>query len=162
MSDVFSRILLLKRSPLFSHVETEQLRAVAGELDEELYLPGERIFDINEPGDRAYIIQSGQIGISVLADPGRKEFVAVLGPGDLFGEMNLFDQLPRSGTAHVLEETRVLSIDQTKMRGLVVSYPELGLGLMRGLSLRLRAMNKRSVGGGDPGSARSTDEGREK
>jgi len=149
MSDLFSRILLLKKSTLFAHVETEQLRAVAAELEEELYLGGERIFDINDQGDRAYIIQSGKIGISVLPDPIRQEFVSVLGAGDLFGEMNLFDQLPRSGTAHVLEDSLVLSIDQSKMRGLLLSYPELGLGLLRGLSLRLRAMSRFVVGASD-------------
>jgi CRP-like cAMP-binding protein len=145
MSDLFGRILLLKRSPLFTQVETDELRAVAAELEEELYMTGERIFDINEQGDHAYFLESGKVGISILPDPKRREFVAILGPGDVFGDMNLFDQLPRSGTAHVLEESRVLSLDQGKMRGLIVSYPELGLGLLHGLSLRLRAMNKLSA-----------------
>lgn len=145
MTDIFGRILLLKQSSLFVQVETEQLRAVAAELEEELYVSGERIFDINEQGDRAYILESGQVGISILPDPQVQEFVATLGPGDMFGEMNLFDQLPRSGTAHVLAESCILSLDQSKLRGLILCYPELGLGLLRGLSLRLRAMNARSA-----------------
>jgi CRP-like cAMP-binding protein len=145
MSDLFGRILLLKNSPLFAHVETEELRAVAAEFEKEVYVAGERIFDIGEQGDRAYILESGKVGISIVPDLQAREFVAVLGPGDLFGEMNLFDQLPRSGTAHVLEESRVLCLDQGKMRGLIVAYPELAIGLLRGLSLRLREMNRRSA-----------------
>jgi len=145
MSDLFSRILLLKNSLLFAEVETEQLCVVAAELEEEAYVAGERIFDINEQGDRAYILESGQVGISIRPDPREREFVAILGRGELFGDMNLFDQLPRSATAHVLAEARVLSLDQGKLRGLILSYPELALGLLRGLSLRLRAMNTRTA-----------------
>jgi len=63
----------------------------------------------------------------------------------------VFDQrLPRSATAHVLVEARVLSLDQGKLRGLILSHPELALGLLRGLSLRLRAMNTRIAAGPVP------------
>ena len=60
--------------------------------------------------------------------------------------MNLFDNLPRSATAHVLQDSHILSLEKGKLRGLLLSYPELGLGLLRGLSLRLRSMNSRIYG----------------
>jgi len=122
------------------------LRVVAEELVDEVYLAGERIFDIGEQGDHAYILEHGSVGISLDADPLTQDYVATLGPGDLFGEMNLFDNLPRSATAHVLHDSRILSLEKGKLRGLLLSYPELGLGLLRGLSLRLRAMNSRTYG----------------
>jgi len=143
MSDLFARVLLLKRSVLFAETNTEDLRVVAKELVDEVYLAGERIFDIGEQGDHAYILENGSVGISLDAEPRVREFVAKLGPGDLFGEMNLFDNLPRSATAHVLQDSRILSLEKGKLRGLLLCYPELGLGLLRGLSLRLRAMNSR-------------------
>jgi len=108
MPDLFERILLLKQSPMFSEVSTEDLRVVAQMLEEESYFTGDRIFDIDENGDNMYILQSGSIGISLNSDPTIKEFVVELGPGECFGEMNLLDELPRSATAHVLEDSTVV------------------------------------------------------
>lgn len=143
MADLFARVLLLKRSALFAETNTEDLRVVAEELVEEVYLAGERIFDIGEQGDHAYILESGRIGISLHADPLVREFLRTLGPGELFGEMSLLDNLPRSATAHVLQDSHILSLEKGKLRGLLLSYPELGLGLLRGLSLLLRTTSSR-------------------
>lgn len=144
MSDLFERILLLKESPMFSEVSTEDLRVVAQMLEEESYFTGDRIFDINEHGDHMYILQSGKIGISLSQDPTIKEFVVELGPGECFGEMNMLDELPRSATAHVLQDALVLSLEKSRLRGLVINYPELSMGMLKGLSLRLRAANQKN------------------
>ena len=80
--NLFERILLLKRSMVFSSVTTEDLRVVANELTEEHFLAGERVFDINEQGDHMYIIESGKIGISLNPDNNAKDFVATLGAGE--------------------------------------------------------------------------------
>lgn len=143
MSDLFERIMLLKRSPVFAAVKTEDLRVVAQSLEEEQYFSGDRVFDINEYGDRMYIVQSGRIGISIHADSSSKDFVAELEEGECFGEMNLVDELPRSATAHVLEDTTLLSLEKSRLRGLVINYPELSLGMLKGMSLRLRQVNQK-------------------
>jgi len=144
MSDIFERVLLLKKSPVFSEVSTEDLRVVAGALEEAAYFVGDRIFDIDDQGDHMYILQSGKIGISIAPDPETREFVAELGPGECFGEMNILDEKPRSATAHVLEDSRLLTLEKARLRGLINQYPELALGMLRGLSLRLRAANIRT------------------
>ncbi len=143
MSDLFERIMLLKRSPVFAEVKTEDLRVVAQSLEEEQYFSGDRVFDINEYGDRMYIVQSGRIGISLQADSNKKDFVAELEAGECFGEMNLVDELPRSATAHVLEDTTLLSLEKSRLRGLIINYPELSLGMLKGMSLRLRQVNQK-------------------
>ncbi len=145
MSDLFERILLLKKSPMFSEVATEDLRIVAQMLEEENYFTGDRIFDINELGDHLYILQSGRIGISLNPDPSVRDFIVELGTGECFGEMNLLDELPRSASAHVLEDSLVLSLEKSRLRGLIVNYPELSLGMLKGLSLRLRKANLRNT-----------------
>ncbi|OGI44007.1 MAG: hypothetical protein A2150_03115 [Candidatus Muproteobacteria bacterium RBG_16_64_11] len=141
MADLFDRILMLRKSALFAHVTTEDLRVVAQELTEEMYFSGDRVFDINEQGDHMYIVESGRVGVSLDPDPAARTFVAEIGPGECFGEMNIFDELPRSATVHVLEDTKLLSLEKSKLRGLIMRYPELSLGLLRGLSMRLRATN---------------------
>ncbi|MCW8964840.1 MAG: cyclic nucleotide-binding domain-containing protein [Gammaproteobacteria bacterium] len=140
--DIFDRILLLKKSPVFEQTSTDDLRHVAQAMDIENYLKDERIFDIGENGDHMYVIVSGRVGISLNGNPKVKDFVAELGAGECFGEMNLLDNLPRSATVHVVEDTTVMTLDSNQLRQLIVRYPELALGMLKGLSLKLRDTNK--------------------
>ena len=142
MSDLFERLLLLKQSAIFSSVGTDDLRLVARLLDERQYFNGDRIFEINDQGDHLYIIVSGKVGISLDDDSDNDHFIATLGPGDCFGEMNLLDDLPRSATAYVIEDSVVLMLDKSRLRGLILSYPEISIGMLRSLSLRLREANR--------------------
>ena len=143
MNNFFERILILKKISLFSEVATEDLRVVVQELGEAACFAGERVFDVNDPSDRMYILENGKIGISIHPDPLVKDFISILGAGECFGEMGLFDEQPRSATAHVIEDTMLLYLDKAKLRGLIISYPQLAFGLMRGISLRLRGVNQR-------------------
>ena len=145
MADLFDRILFLKESSIFSKVATDDLRYVAQALEDDVFFAGERVFDINDQGDHLYVITVGKIGISIDPDPAKKEFVAYLGPGEAFGEMNLVDDLPRSATAHVIEDTRVLSLEKSRLNGLLLSYPEIGVGIMRALSLKIREGHARQA-----------------
>ena len=138
MADLFDRILFLKESGIFSKVTTDDLRYIAQALEEDVFFAGERVFDINDQGDHLYIIIEGKIGISIDPDPAKKEYVAFIGPGETFGEMNLVDDLPRSATAHAIEDTRVLALEKSRLSGLLMSYPEIGIGIMRALSLKIR------------------------
>jgi CRP/FNR family cyclic AMP-dependent transcriptional regulator len=148
MPDLFDRLLMLKQSPVFSLVPTDDLRQVAQALEEQKFFSGDRIFAINDQGDNLYILVSGQVGISIDPDPASRNFIVTLGPGDCFGEMNLLDDKPRSATAHVIEDTVVLSLDKSRLRGLILSYPEISIGMLRSLSLRLREANLRATSTG--------------
>ena len=98
MADLFDRILFLKESSIFSKVTTDDLRYIAQALEEDVFFANERVFDINDQGDHLYIVTEGKIGISIDPDPTKKEFIAFIGQGEAFGEMNLVDDLPRSAT----------------------------------------------------------------
>lgn len=141
MSSLIEHIMLLKRVPFFEGLRTDQLRYVATALEPIEWLPGNRVFDMGEPGEEMYIIVSGRIGISILSDPNSKEFVAEIKDGDCFGEMGILDDLPRSATAHVLEHTAALALAKERLRGLLASYPEIGIGMLRAMSRRLRTAN---------------------
>ena len=142
MAKIFDRILLLKNSTVFAEVAVEDLQVVAHVLEAEFYVKGDRIFDIDEQGERMYMIHTGKIGISTNPSPEAIEFVATLGPGEFFGEMNLLDDLPRSATAHVVEDAELFSIERGKLRNLVINYPELSFGMLKSLSMRLRNTNE--------------------
>lgn len=143
MAEFGERVLVLKKTPLFAGVLTDDLRVVAQELEDVHCLPGERLFDRDDPSDRMYIVETGRVGIALERGDRPTRFVAEMGPGEAVGEMGLLDDQPRSAAAHVLEESRLLALEKHKLRSLLVHYPDLALGLLRSLSLRLRAANEK-------------------
>jgi CRP/FNR family transcriptional regulator, cyclic AMP receptor protein len=142
MERFFERLLLLKKTGTFADVATDDLRYVVAELGEEAFAAGERVFDIGDYADRMYLVETGRLGISLSDDPRAADFVSILGPGDCFGEMGLFDDETRSATVHVLDDAVLLTLGRDKLKGLVLGYPQLGLGLLRGMSRRLRGANQ--------------------
>ena len=143
MPDLFDRLILLKQSPIFSMVMTDDLQVVAQALEKQQFFRGDHVFEIGDQGDHLYIIVSGEIGISLDTNPDSTTYISRLGPGDCFGEMNLLDDLPRSATASVLDDTVLLSLEKTRLRGLIQSYPDMSIGMLRSLSLRLRNANRK-------------------
>jgi CRP-like cAMP-binding protein len=140
MSHHLERVLLLARVPLFVCLRTDQLSRLAPLLEPVAWAKGERVFDKGDMGLELYILTSGHIGISVDPDPACQLLINELRAGDCLGEMALIDSEPRSATAHVLEDTEALALDKDRLHGLLMSYPELGIGMLRALSQRLRAM----------------------
>lgn len=141
MQPQLERILLLKRVPFFALLRTDQLAHVTPLLDIVGWPADTRVFDKGEPGTELYIIVTGRVGISLHEDPAHREFVTELGPGDCFGELGVLDDQPRSATAHVLVDTEALALGKEKLDGLLLAYPELGIGMLRALSRRLRETN---------------------
>ncbi len=143
MSELFERVLLLKQLPLFSGVDTEDLRIVAHALQEEIFFKGERIFDMHDNGDRMFILTSGKVGVSIHPDPARQEFIVERGTGECIGEMGILDDQPRSATVHVLEDTHTLTLEKTRLQELIIRYPALALGILRSMSEKLRDASAR-------------------
>ena len=141
MSLHFERVLLLTKVPLFAYLRTDQLSRLAPLLEPVAWPKGVRVFDMGEVGLELYIITAGRIGISVDPDPSRPVFISELKAGDSLGEMALIDNVPRSATAHVLEDTEALALDNERFQGLLQSYPELSIGMLRALSQRLRSLS---------------------
>lgn len=151
MADFFDRIVILKRTPIFCEVATDDLRVVVEEMLEEGFVKGERVFEIRDPSDRMYVVLTGKIGISINPDPEVEEYVTVVEAGGCFGEMGPLDGAPRSGTAHVIEDSQLLYLEKLKLRGLIASYPELAFGLLHGMSTRVRETSEKLL------SARGVD-----
>ena len=136
MIDLFEKILLLKNSDIFNQINTDDLRYIADALIEEQHLAGDIVFERDDRGDNMYVIIDGEVGISL--ENNQETHAITLTSGECFGEMNLLDDLPRSASAIVIKDTTVLKLSQPKLRGLLVSYPELGLGMLKAMSLKLR------------------------
>lgn len=79
------------------------------------FMAGTRIFRQGEPGDVAYMIETGYVEISSMFD-GKKHVIAILRPGEIFGEMAILDTQPRSATASAMHETTLIPISGTQLR----------------------------------------------
>lgn len=141
MLDIFERVLILKNSEFFADVKTEDLSIVAKVLEEAQFHKGDIMFRQGDFGEDMYIVQSGRIGIALNDNQSQPDFVSEMKKGDCFGEMGLLDEQPRSASAHVIEDSTVLILSKERLKTLISSYPELSLGMLKSLSLRLRNSN---------------------
>ncbi len=102
---------------------------------------GAVVFEEGDPGSRMYVITSGAVRIEKRVGS-RKLTLAVLGPGEAFGEMALLEDAPRSASAVVEQPSRILEIDEGAFEDLVRNNGEVALRLLRRLSARLRESNR--------------------
>jgi CRP/FNR family transcriptional regulator, cyclic AMP receptor protein len=99
------------------------------------------VFAEGEPADRLYIMNSGKVKISHRSSEGREHLLAVMGPPDMFGELSMFDDGPRTASAITLTDVRAVSLDRDTLRGWVADRPEVAEQLLRLLARRLRRTN---------------------
>ncbi|NUP04740.1 MAG: Crp/Fnr family transcriptional regulator [Polyangiaceae bacterium] len=100
------------------------------------FLPGDVLFREGELGEVMYVIQSGAVRISKNVG-GQDKLLAILGPGEFFGEMALLNGKPRTATATVMDPTRCLVIDSRKLEEMVAKNAEISLRLIKKLAKRL-------------------------
>ena len=100
------------------------------------YKPGDLIFCENEPGYELYILQSGRVKITKMVDD-QEVMLAVLQPGDIFGEMAILDNKPRTATAILAEDATMLAINKANFEGMVKAQPQLATKLITLLSERI-------------------------
>jgi CRP/FNR family cyclic AMP-dependent transcriptional regulator len=127
----------LKRVSWFEDLDQRSLDAIANAAVEQSYAPGQEIVRQGDTGVGAFIIRSGKVDIIQDKD-GKETKLATLGPGDVFGEMALLDEFPRSANARAIEPTTVLGIQRWHFKGILESHPQLALALLPILTRRIR------------------------
>jgi CRP-like cAMP-binding protein len=109
-----------------------------------VYGDGEEIVRQGETGDCMYVIQKGQAE-AIQGKEGKAVRLAVLGEGDVFGEMALFERKPRSATVRALGEVRVLTIDKKTFLRRVHEDPSLAFRILQKMSWRIRQLDNELV-----------------
>ena len=89
----------------------------------------------------SYFIVSGKVKLGRTSPDGRESLLAILGPGELFGEMALFDPSPRTATATAVSETRLAGLKNESLNALLRTRPEVSAQLLQALARRLRRTN---------------------
>ena len=109
-----------------------------------VYGDGEEIVRQGEVGDCMYVIQMGQAE-AIQGEEGKEVRLAVLGEGDIFGEMALFERMPRSATVRALGDVRVLTIDKKTFLRRVHEDPSLAFRILQKMSYRIRELDTELV-----------------
>lgn len=142
-SDIESKIVFLRRVPIFGGVDDESLIKVASITSEKSYSKKNIVFHEGDYGDALYIIKSGRIKIAKVALDGREKTLTILKGGDFFGEMAIFDDMPRSATAESMDnDVRLLSISKNDFERLIIENPSIAIRIMKDLTRRIRQVNE--------------------
>lgn len=131
----------LAEVPLFEGLSREQLEKLDGLLHRKKYPAGAEIITVEQPGEVAYVILSGSVKIHIGQPDGSDVILAILGPGELVGEMSLADSLGRSATVVTLEESVLLWMGRPHFHASLREMPAMTLNLVNILSRRLRLAN---------------------
>lgn len=132
---------VVKRAPLFVGLDDDASSALLSSTVSARLERGEDLFREGDPGDRLYIIAEGKIKLGRTSSDGRENLLAILGPGEMFGELSLFDPGPRTATATAVAETQVVGLGHDDLDEFLTSRPQVALTLLKALARRLRRTN---------------------
>jgi CRP/FNR family transcriptional regulator, cyclic AMP receptor protein len=131
----------LRHTVLFRGLDDEAAEALSASLTETKLRRGETLFHEGESGDRLYIVTDGKVKLGRSSADGRENLLAILGPGQMFGELSLFDPGPRSATVTAVTDCTMKSLSHTELISWLDGRPEVARGLLAQLAGRLRRAN---------------------
>ena len=143
MATAAETVALLHRVPAFETLGDEDLARAAEVVVPRRLAAGEVVFREGDGSDTCYIVRSGHARAVREHVDGRSLTLAHFGPGDIFGELAMFDDEKRSATVEALEETEVMAILGGDMRRLLGRHPDIAIKLVVALGRRLRETNAR-------------------
>ncbi len=128
----------LRQVPIFCMLEEKHLTVLAEMTHQQRYRKGQMIYYQGDPGNAMYILVAGSVNLTLPSEEGAEVLVAVLRPGEHFGELAVLDGRPRYATAVAREETQVLAIYRENLLGFLREQAQPALQVALSLSLRLR------------------------
>jgi len=133
---------VLRAMPLFRQLDPARLRLVALAGRVQVLRAHERLWEQGDAGDEVYILLAGSVDVLVPSD-GSEVSVAVIGPGEIVGEMAVLTGNPRSTAIAAREDSRLLRLEGDTVLDLLREFPELSLEVIRILAERLDRANAR-------------------
>jgi uncharacterized membrane protein len=129
---------ILRNVPLFQLLDDQEAALLCEHLDERHYLAGQRIFLTGDPGGTMYIVESGQVELFVHDNNDERVHLTYIDKGELFGDLSLLDNEPRSASAQAVMNTTTFIIDRNDLEILVKTHPHAALDMMEMLGKRIR------------------------
>jgi CRP/FNR family transcriptional regulator, cyclic AMP receptor protein len=139
MSDVDD---VLRETPLFEALSEADFAALRADVGVMQLDRGQRLFAEGDAGDKLYIILTGKIKLTKAAPDGRENLLSVHGPGEMFGELSLFDPIPRTSSATAVTNARLAGLAHDDLRSWLSTRPAVAMHLLQALAQRLRRINE--------------------
>jgi CRP/FNR family cyclic AMP-dependent transcriptional regulator len=134
---------VLKAVPLFSSFPEDQLRMLAAVVTRKSATRSTTVMSGGDATDSLYIVLSGRLKVLMSDSDGKEVILAILGPGEFFGEMGLIDDAPRSASVVAIEACELLSIAKRDFKKCLAENFEMAMAVMRGLVRRLREADRK-------------------
>jgi CRP/FNR family transcriptional regulator, cyclic AMP receptor protein len=133
---------VVRRAPLFAGLDDAAAETLLASMNDAGLARGDILFHEGDQGDRLYVISEGKIKLGRTSSDGRENLLAVLGPGEMFGELSLFDPGTRTATATAVAPTRVVSMGHHQLTEFLAQHPAVAPSLLAALARRLRRTNE--------------------
>jgi CRP-like cAMP-binding protein len=143
VATVEESITLLGQVPVFETLAPEDLQHVAEVAVPRSFAPHQVIFREGDNSDTCYVVRSGHARAMREHIDGRTLALAHFGPGDIFGELAMFDDESRSATVETLDAVDAIALAGSDMRRLLRQHPDIAVKLVISLGRRLRDANER-------------------
>lgn len=127
--------------PMFRKVDPKRLRLFAFMGETLMYRAGERLFEKGEEGDAAYIVLMGEVDVLIPTGDGEIS-VAVLGAKEIFGEMAVLCEQPRTTAIAAKTDVRVLRLERKALMDMLHEFPDISLELVKVLASRLETTSR--------------------
>jgi CRP/FNR family cyclic AMP-dependent transcriptional regulator len=138
------RVTLLEQAPLFGVLHPTDLAVLADKFHPITYRKGEVIFREGEPAERLFLIDTGRIKLTIASPAGQELLVAVVGRGNIFGELAIIDRGPRAMNARAMEESRVYALASDVFWTMLENRHALARRLLELMARRLRRADQNS------------------
>ncbi|AAZ54155.1 Cyclic nucleotide-binding:Bacterial regulatory protein, Crp [Thermobifida fusca YX] len=132
---------VLSKAPLFEALDEEGAAALRSSITEVRLGRGQTLFSEGDEGDRLYVMLSGKVKLTRKSADGRENLLAVLGPGEMLGELSLFDPGPRTASAVAVTDAVLAGLGHDDLRPFIMRQPEVAVHLLKALATRLRRTN---------------------
>src|ERR1700728_1962799 len=129
---------MLRRAPLFEALDDEGTKALRAGATEVALAGGARLFEEGETGDALCVVLDGKVKLTRTSAAGRENLISLIGPGEMFGELSLFDPRPRTMSASAVTDVRLAALAHDYLRIWLNGRPDVAMHLLTALARRLR------------------------
>jgi CRP/FNR family cyclic AMP-dependent transcriptional regulator len=133
----------LRRMPIFVGIGESQLEMLAAGSVRRSFPRGRSIVAEGETSQAFYLLLSGRAKVQRSDSEGKEVILAILGPGEFFGEMSLIDDAPRSASVITIEPCDFIAVNKESFKAMLASSTDMCLAIMRGIVRRLREADKK-------------------
>lgn len=133
---------IVRRAPLFTALDDASAASLRASMDTVRLPKGATLFSEGDEGHHLYVIIEGKLKLGTSSGDGRENLLSILGPGEMFGELSLFDAGPRTSTATAVTDVRLLSLGHDQVIPWITQHPQVALDLLERLAQRLRRTNE--------------------